>query len=53
MSLTLNRNIKFLKIPTNSFDCTDIRLLDNNHWHVVATHVPIFRVARTRIQPQL
>jgi len=40
-------------LPRNAPEFMDVRLLHSNHRHVSATHVTIFRVTRTRIQPQL
>jgi hypothetical protein len=45
--------IQFLKIPTNTLECTTVSLLYSNHRHVSATHVAIFRLVKTRIQSKL
>jgi hypothetical protein len=44
---------KIIKRPTNAFEYMNVNLLYSNHRHVSATHVAIFRVARTRIQRKL
>jgi len=44
---------KFIKRPTNALGFMNIILLHSNHRHILATHVAIFRVVRTRIQIQL
>lgn len=42
--------IRYLKIPTNALEFSDIILLYSKHRRVSAIHVAIFRMLRTRIQ---
>jgi len=37
---------KFLKRPTNEFECMNLNLLYSNQQHVLATYVAIFRVEK-------
>jgi len=44
-------NVKFIKkIYQTYFGFMNIILLHSDHWHVLATHLAIFRVVRARIQ---
>jgi hypothetical protein len=44
----LIRYIKVLKRLTNALECRNVSLLYSNQRHVSVTHVPNFRVARTK-----
>jgi len=44
--------MKFLTRPLNALGCMNVILLHSNHQHVLATHVDVFRLVRTRIQIQ-